>query len=408
VCVIFVLALLNTVAFAAAEAPATTSAPWVPPQPQRKCPCSNASLCLPIQGPFPEKQIWAWEQNPTNFLSYDYARVTTFSLGGGFHSDLLCYARFWGIRVVWRIIGPPDFAQIVNATYRTEYVQNVLQYAVDHYVDGIDIDIEDNVLHNQTDLRDGLTAFTKELAWKMRRTIVGGGQLSFCVANQPLHNGGRYYDYAALAETVDYLLIMDYCTWSMAPGSTSNITCLAGPNAPASTALVGIAQYLAVYNQPSKYILAVPWFGYLYQCAAGTQPDAADCPIPNTPWNGLFYCSDGVAAQWNYWTIMDMSRGNFSGYFPTTPVTVNTTASGLGSWARVNAVAADGKGGWSVYQAWFDTPETLKQKYIMAKANGLGGVGFWNVDAISCGAPLTTENLIDQANMWRALDTFLR
>merc|ERR1712060_1004599 len=51
------------------------------------------------------------------------------------------------------------------------------------------------------------------------------------------------------------------------------------------------------------------------------------------------------------------------------------------------------------HQIWFDVPETLSRKYMLARQLNLKGVGMWTADA----ANYSTDQ---GAQMWRALEFF--
>ena len=69
--------------------------------------------------------------------------------------------------------------------------------------------------------------------------------------------------------------------------------CLATPNSPPPQVLDGVLKWLSVENvTPEKLVLAVPWYGRSYECAAGTAPDARYCPLANpAPWRDC-NCTD--------------------------------------------------------------------------------------------------------------------
>ena len=49
-----------------------------------------------------------------------------------------------------------------------------------------------------------------------------------------------------------------------------NGDCLAFPNAPASKTLAGVSHFLSLGVDPSKLVLGVPWYGYVYDCLPGS------------------------------------------------------------------------------------------------------------------------------------------
>jgi di-N-acetylchitobiase len=396
----------------AATAPPRT----FPPNPApRACPCADASLCRPVVGP-PRREVFAFQAIPQNWRAYDWSRVTTVALYSGLNDDnaaMLCYAHSVGVRVVhmtawtWQFM---PLENLANKTIRDLWVAYTVAQVVGSHLDGVNVDIEQPAKAGGA-VATGIALLMEELAVALRPRIEGGGQISFDAASQ-VAGTGRGYPYARIAAACDFLVIMDYdlCCAQNGTATAAEQRCAAGPNAPADTALAGVAQFLAVHDVPFAFVLAVSWDGFSYRCNAGTSPTAERCPMPAVgPYGGKWYCDDSTGAELGYGVLRGMAANAsvqpFTAWQRTTAWRRNATLRGNGSWATFNFVNASAAPP-VVYQAWLDTPATLAPKYRFARERGLRGVGLWTVDSVSWGAPQLPAVWRDARDMWVALDAF--
>lgn len=364
------------------------------------CSCRNQSLCTPLATPLPTSgEFLAFSIDPSNWKSYDWSKVTTLvDVTNTYMDDRLCHAHAHNARVTYYTSMPA--AQLTNATYVDAFVSAAVARVVAWGYDGVNIDFEWPIAANDTARRDGLTAMMLRLAEALRPVLPNGGQLTFDVAwaaEGPAGGiDGRNFDYAALMIICDFVVIMDYDTRSQ----VFSEACNAGPNAPARTVLDGVASFLALYNQPEKLALGVPWYGYDYPCLAGTAPNTTVCPIARVPFRGC-NCSDAAGHQYDFSVMTQMANASVPQRVArvTRPLAVNTTAAGDGLWAGFNYVhAATG----AVHQVWFDSAADLAVKYGVARRMGLRGASCWHVDALYYGADGAQER--QTAGMWAALD----
>jgi di-N-acetylchitobiase len=366
---------------------------------EQGCPCSDVGMCQPIQtGPRPE--VFVFQVNNSNWRTYDWLKVTTVVLYDGFNPHMYCYAHSVGVRVVMATSYPAS--NLLNSSLRTQWVQQQLQTVQQYFLDGVNVDFEDPIAEDDSAKRDALTLLMVELDAVLRPAIAGGGQITFDVAWRPPGIDVRFYDYRALAVLTDFLVIMDYDTRSQ----VFNVTeCLAGPNAPAYTVLDGISAFLALYNDTSKFVLGVPWYGYQYPCTNSYEGPGTLCHIKRTipPWRGC-NCSDAAGQQIPYNGLMDMVHNDTSGVVPLSTEDVNTTAAGYGLYVKVDISIEGGQAPW--YQLWYDNPDTLAVKYSIAKANGLRGISMWNVDCLSDSN--SGRRKTEREAMWSAMDAFLK
>jgi di-N-acetylchitobiase len=118
----------------------------------------------------------------------------------------------------------------------------------------------------------------------------------------------RCYDYAGIAAAADLLFVMAY---DMRSQVFWPAPCVASANAPLPLTLAGMGAWtgLNVSVDPSKLVLGVPWYGYIYECIDDTAPDAANCPIERVTWRGV-NCSDAVGSEHNYFELVELLRHN--------------------------------------------------------------------------------------------------
>lgn len=149
----------------------------------------------------------------------------------------------------------------------------------------------------------------------------------------------------------------------------------------------------------SLYARPCDRYGYVYPClGAGLSPSTRDCPIASVPFRGA-NCSDAAGREYNYWQLAALATSHNA----TTPVRRDDRDASL----SFNFVGAPGQGGpgnpnATLYQVWFDDPETLTAKYALAQRLGLRGAGMWNADTLAYGSPDPTVQAQTRA-MWDAI-----
>lgn len=344
------------------------------------CPCSDPTLCAPIDAPT-RKELVAFQVNRTNWHGYRWDLLTTVVLFDGLDPDMLCHAHAHGVRVVW---GATFTDWLGNATARDLWVASWVAQVRDSFTDGINFDFEWFVCPDTAE-QAGLTLLVTSLSTELK-AVLPSSQLSFDVVWRP-DAFEDYYDYAAIISVCDFVVIMDYDTrLQVEPPSP----CIAGPNAPYHTLVIGLQEYLAIPGvDPTKLVLGVPWYGVNYGCVGPTAvaPNAARCPIKAKDFRGC-PCTDQVGVQWPYWKIQRLLP------IASRPLVQNVS----GGWATFNFVDQTTN---QVHQIWFDTPLVLRHKYLAAKQRRLRGLSMWTVDSLDpVDAPRET------AEMWDALTVF--
>ncbi len=200
-------------------------------------------------------------------------------------------------------------------------------------------------------------------------------QVSTCVAWSPDGIDGRHYDIPAFAAASDLLYVMDYDTRSQIFDA-----CVAAANAPYFGMEHGLQRYLDLGVSPQQLVLGVPWYGYRYECVAGTSATATTCPIPQVPFRGI-NCSDAAGSEVGLSDILSRLPKSTTGRrwddYQAAPY-FNTVESG------------------TTVQYWYDDVASLTPKYARARELGLRGVGPYSFHCT------TDEKMFD------AFDAFLK
>ena len=344
------------------------------------CPCSDISLCQPIED-ITRKEVFIFSLRNVEAIwsKYDWTKVTTIVPVGYVNSHLMCFAHKHGARVVTIANIPKTL--LPNKTARANWVQKELQFVKDNFLDGINIDFEDFILQNETTYRDGYTALVTE-TFKAFKEASPYYQVTVDVAWSPNGIDLRYYDYIELAKVSDFLFVMAYDEQSQITGP-----CVAGPNSPLPNSLIGIKQYLLLGIPYEQLVIGVPWYGYLYTCLDITGNDT--CHIKHVPFRGVD-CSDAAGTQINYYQMKDYLEYSKEGL----------------KWNSVShtpyfTLSINNK----TLQVQFDDPKSLGLKYNLVKEYGIRGLGMWNADAVDY-ISNTTEAIKERTEMWAAIPVF--
>lgn len=270
------------------------------------CPCKDAALCEVVaKDRFPDgKELFVFNVagEPGKLEAwrfYDFSRLTTIALWefAGESAELYCYAKSLGVRIVIQGSPTADVYASTNETAKAAWARGVAAAAKSYFADGVNFDTEDAIGPRNASARDGLTDCVK----RVRALLPPHSVVSYDVGWGP-DVDGRFYDFAALAEVADYLVIMAYDMASYIWGA-----CVATPNSPPPQVMWGVKKYLA-YAPPEKLVLALPWYGRVYPCVAGTKPEDRYCPIAAAPWRDA-NCTDANADAVPFFPGVASSRG---------------------------------------------------------------------------------------------------
>lgn len=374
-----------------------------------KCPCADASLCLPLETPpiRADGEFLMYATNPVvDFSKYNAAVVTTIALFGGLAPEMICWAHARGVRVVGSTDAVPA-SQLTNKTARAAQIAGVVQTIRESFLDGVNIDFESPLAAGSAEVA-ALTAYVSELTAAVK-ALGANRQVTIDLAWSPTNavnggNGGgvdgRNYDYASLITIVDASALMFYDEQSQM--FTANASgCRAGPNSPLSNLLGGLDAFMSLVppslNIQSKLIAGLPWYGYIYTCEGATTitPPPAICRIKSVPFRGV-PCSDAAGGQI---ALTQIARAAAGGYNNT--ATKIVTDVGRSSFASFY-VQQGPEVKWVVY----DNAETLAQKISVIGRNGRGlaGVAIWNVDQIYPTDQFWTKE--DQDKIWNTFSYF--
>uniref|UniRef100_A0AAY5L6H9 Di-N-acetylchitobiase n=1 Tax=Esox lucius TaxID=8010 RepID=A0AAY5L6H9_ESOLU len=387
------------------------------------CPCDTKELCEQIRD---EKdfEVLVFDVGQKAWKSYDWDKVTTVAAFGKYDSELMCHAHSKGARLVLK--GDVSISEMVDPANRTAWVTEKVDLAKKQFMDGINLDIEEEVAESSPEYY-ALTALVRETTEAFHREIPGS-QVSFDVAWSPKCIDKRCYDYVGIAESCDLLFVMSYDEQSQIWGD-----CVAMANAPFNQTLTGeppmttslmpfqhlfylfslyknqhvpfrlfgipeqthsclpcsvffpaYRQYLAMNVDPKKLVMGVPWYGYDYPCLDLSQEGV--CTLAKVPFRGA-PCSDAVGRQVPYSAMMKQVNGSMSGRL----------------WDNVQLapyyIYKDQSG--QAHQVWYDDPESIALKVAYVRDQGLRGTGMWNGNLLDySNNPVAKQQTKD---MWEAL-----
>ncbi|XP_074817521.1 di-N-acetylchitobiase isoform X2 [Natator depressus] len=264
------------------------------------CPCREPALCRPIAGAR-EFEVFVFDVGRKSWKFYDWSQITTVAAFGKYDPELLCYAHSKGARVVLK--GDVPVKEIIDSANRTAWIAQQVDLAKKQYMDGINIDIEQEVREMSPEYY-ALTALVKETTDAFHREIPGS-QVTFDVAWSPACIDKRCYNYSGIADACDFLFVMSYDEQSQVWTG-----CIARANAPYSQTLDGYDDYINMSIEPKKLVMGVPWYGYDYRCLNLSKDHV--CSLPNIPFRGA-PCSDAAGRQVTYGTIMKQVNSSISG-----------------------------------------------------------------------------------------------
>jgi spore germination protein len=185
--------------------------------------------------------------------------------------------------------------------------------------------------------RAALTSFIAELG---RRLHANGRLLSMAVspksADSTTHPRSGIFDYAALVPNVDWIFVMNWGVhWATsAPGPIAEL--------PWAT---DNADYVASMPQKKKWILGAPMYGFDWPGNGGADEEAT--PLEYADVRALI-ARVGASPRYD---------------------------AAAGEWTFTYHSAADGK----THTVWYVDSRAIAERFALARARGLGGVGVWRL-----------------------------
>ncbi|XP_049627213.1 di-N-acetylchitobiase [Suncus etruscus] len=338
------------------------------------CPCQEPKLCLPISH-HPDYEVFVFDVGNKAWKSYDWSQITTLATFGKYDPELMCYAHLKGARVVLK--GDVSLKDIIDPTFRASWIAQKLELAKAQYMDGINIDIEQEVNYSSPEYY-ALTALVKETTDAFHQEIQGS-QVTFDVAWSPKCIDTRCYNYTGIADSCDFLFVMSYDEQSQIWSE-----CIAAANAPYNKTLSGYDDYIKMGINPKKLVMGVPWYGYDYTCLNLSKDHI--CTIAKVPFRGA-PCSDAAGRQVPYKMIMKQ---------------VNSSVSGSQWNIEQQAPYYNYKDQLGQFhQVWYDDPQSISLKAAYIKNHGLRGIGMWNANSLDYSGDATAKQQTEE--MWEVL-----
>ncbi|XP_065529796.1 di-N-acetylchitobiase [Lathamus discolor] len=338
------------------------------------CPCREPRLCHPVTGTG-GFEVFVFDVGKETWKSYDWSKITTVAAFGKYDPELMCYAHSKGSRIVLK--GDVPLQEIVDPAKRAVWISQQVDLAKKQYMDGINIDIEQEVNETSPEYY-ALTDLVKETTDAFHREIPGS-QVTFDVAWSPACIDRRCYNYTGIADACDFLFVMSYDEQSQIWTD-----CIAKANAPYLQTLVGYEEYITMGIDPKKLVMGVPWYGYDYVCQNLSKDHV--CSLSKVPFRGA-PCSDAAGSQVPYRAIMKQVNSSFSGTL----------------WDEVQKSPfyeyKDSLG--RFHQVWYDDPRSISLKAAYAKNRGLRGIGMWNGNSLDYSREAVAEQQTEA--MWQAL-----
>ena len=180
------------------------------------CPCSEPKLCEPITKPRSQEDVYAFHTTGnTSWQHYDWSQITTVCVFGAVDPQLLCKAHSVGARVTLGSGGPPKGSWNSTAAVGGWVAAGVARVKAAK-ADGLNLDVE--IAQDDPQQLAGLTPACKQMADAMHSAQPGSHVTFDTPSEGETGKGqskcgdmyGRDYDYKALAEALDFFVVMDY------------------------------------------------------------------------------------------------------------------------------------------------------------------------------------------------------
>ena len=166
------------------------------------CKCEDTSLCQPIP-PTQGNVRLAYSTNPSNWKFYNFSELTEIALFfdiSKLTSEMVCMAH--KNKVQLHLQGSFGKSTFINPSLREQWFQNTLKTIADNYLDGINLDYEQQ---RDPETEPYLESFVTELSQRLRK-MSPHYRITFCEPSSPL----PHYDLSTIPKDVDYLMIMSY------------------------------------------------------------------------------------------------------------------------------------------------------------------------------------------------------
>ncbi|CAN8004653.1 unnamed protein product [Ixodes hexagonus] len=365
----------------------------LPPGPA--CPCGNQTICDVVNSTKQEVIAFVSECNKTVWSQFDWSRLTSIILVDFNDTQLYCYAHERNVAVSYSAKFPASL--LANSTEQGHWIKKQLTHAESNFLDGVNIDFDAPVDRGSAESR-ALVQLVDDTAVAFH-TLLPGSQVTFNAPWSPNGVDGRFYNYSALANASDFLLIKAYDQQK----DSFERPCAARPNADFfKMSEAGIRAYLDLGIEGRRLALTVPWFGYDYSCLHMTAKNS--CLIEDGRGKGS-RCSGSVATRRSYAELVRMIDANATlGGILWNNDTLTPYFNYKQCWVTYTYTTAwnVGQAVMELHQVHFDNPKSLAFKYSLAMSLKLRGIAVWTAN------DLGYEDHLNETvtEMWGALPHF--
>ncbi|KAI3378167.1 hypothetical protein SNEBB_004828 [Seison nebaliae] len=304
--------------------------------------------------------------NPLNINNYDFSKISV--LATTYVNRTVIDIVHKNKKKIVPLTGLPK--NLTDIDERHIWIRNKLDMILENRFDGINIDYESAIKFNSSDYF-GMNEYIKEI-YLVFKTAKSSLQITIDVAWNSHCIDDRCYDYELLYKFSDYLIVMAYDEQS----EMFTRYCIASPNSNVNYMVSGIYSY--IYNNIPKdhLIIALPWYGYIYNC---THFIDNLCQIKSTHWKNVT-CSDAAGTEINYsFIINNILKKNRT-------IVQFDIVSQTPFFNRF-------KTSQNMQQIWFDNENSLSIKIDLIQKMKLAGVGVWEIDAVDYQDPETTNDM---------------
>ena len=340
-----------------------------------KCPCRYSDSCDIIPLPKDRKFVVGFMTD----LGYSFYRyyllykLTTIFLplnDTQFHEDIVCYAHEQKVPIVLRV--DPTLAVILNNSLHNKWAEETIKTVQSRYLDGINFDFQGPLDFDHASYYTKLVNYTCSSLYAVNKNYQ-------CSLNLPWSGDcidGRCYDVYYIAKLVDYFVVLSFDVQEEEIGPP----CYARANSPFYEGLGAVVVYVEAGIDISKIVVALPWFGYMYQCLSADKDNL--CKIQERSSKPI--CSDRVGNKMFYKDFASLIND------PKSHTTAHWNSSYMSPYVMVNTG--------DLKQGWYDNPMSLSFKIKAVKEMSLGGIGVYHMDCLSY------VDSLQVAEMWGTLD----
>jgi spore germination protein YaaH len=247
---------------------------------------------------------WGTDQSPNASLSANLNRIDlyspywytlrsdgTLSSRESGHATLTATVQAKGHKVIPLINKTSSNTPLLDPTTRRKAVANIYQMLVNNGFDGVNIDFEGM----PPSTRAGVTAFMRELSAKLRPAglLVTMAVPAKWSADESTNSFAACFDFAALGQVVDYLVIMTYDQHGGWSGP--------GPVAGADWT-EKVIRYATSVVPAGKILLGLAGYGYDWSAAGVTSISAASAPVRAAGYGArIIWDSKAQVPHFTYW-----------------------------------------------------------------------------------------------------------